>query len=220
MTDGIVIRSAAGDERFDACVLAVGPHQLDQAIASDTAFNDARECAATLSYEPIATVWLGYAGALPLPAPMVRLDDAPGQWIFDRADVLRRSQDAGEARALVAVVISASGPHERLEPAELARACDAQVHRLAPTTPALAWSQVIVEQRATYACVPGRARPASVLPHSRVALAGDWLDGELPATLEAAVRSGVRAANALRASGAAPHHASSQAQKPVPSFAR
>jgi monoamine oxidase len=39
--------------------------------------------------------------------------------------------------------------------------------------------------------------PASVLPHPRVALAGDWLDAEFPATLEAAVRTGFAAGAAL-----------------------
>jgi squalene-associated FAD-dependent desaturase len=218
-TDGVVVRTAAGDERFDACIVAVGPHQLGQALAPISEFDDVQERAASLAYEPIATVWLGYAAALSLPAPIVRLDDAPGQWLFDRNDVLRRAPNAN-TRALVAAVISASGPHDRLEPAELARACDAQLRTLVPSWPALAWSQTIVERRATYACVPRRALPRSALPHPRVALAGDWVDGELPATLEAAVRSGVRAADALRGSTAASGQAASQDQNPVPSFAR
>ncbi len=71
-------------------------------------------------------------------------------------------------------------------------ACDAQLRRLVPRWPPLAWSQTIVEQRATYACTPNRPLPATALPHPRVALAGDWVDAEFPATIEAAVRTGVR----------------------------
>ncbi|MDH4180868.1 MAG: FAD-dependent oxidoreductase, partial [Betaproteobacteria bacterium] len=100
---------------------------------------------------------------------------------------------------LVSVVISASGPHDALAAPELGAACDAQLRRLLPGLPPLAWSQAIVERRATYACTPHRARAPSLLPHPRAALAGDWIDAEYPATLEAAVRSGLAAARALAA---------------------
>jgi len=61
----------------------------------------------------------------------------------------------------------------------------------------LAWSRVIAEQRATYACTPGLAKPAAGRIDERVYLAGDYTDPDYPATLEAATRSGVRAAHAL-----------------------
>ena len=61
--------------------------------------------------------------------------------------------------------------------------------------------KTIVEQRATYACTPDRPLPATALPHPRVALAGDWIDAEFPATIEAAVRTGVAAAMALDRAG-------------------
>ena len=52
-------------------------------------------------------------------APMLRLDDAPGQWAFDRRSALRRDAPPG-TRALIAVVISASGPHDALDQSTLA----------------------------------------------------------------------------------------------------
>ena len=58
-------------------------------------------------------------------------------------------------------------------------------------------TQVIEEKRATYACVPGLARPAAGRVAERVYLAGDHTYGDFPATLEAAVRSGRIAAAAL-----------------------
>ena len=185
---------------FDAAVIAVGPHQLDTALADDPAFDEARRAAKALRYEPIATAWLGYAAPRPLPAPVLRLDDAPGQWLFARPDVLARAGPEPERPALaqlVAVVVSASGPHDALDAPALARACDAQLRRLAPGWPPLAFAQAIVERRATYACTPHRPRPANLRPHPRVALAGDWLDADFPATLEAAVRTGFDAARAL-----------------------
>ena len=66
--------------------------------------------------------------------------------------------------------------------------------------PACVWSQVIAEKRATYACTPGRvARGAA--PRAGLYLCGDYVDAEFPATLEAAVRSGIAAAQALLADG-------------------
>jgi hypothetical protein len=198
----VVVEHAHGRETFAAAVVAVGPHQLDAALGPHAVFAAVRERAAALTYEPIATAWLGYPARTALPARMVRLDDAPGQWVVDRQDVIARRAPAPgrpQVAQLLAVVISASGPHDALSPPALATACDAQLRRLVPALPPLAWSQTIVERRATYACVPQRPRAPSTLPHGRVALAGDWLDEEFPATLEAAVRTGVAAAFALEA---------------------
>jgi len=131
---------------------------------------------------------------------MLRLDDTPGQWLFDRPDVLARAVPDAARPALaqlVSVVVSASGPHDGLGAHELALACDAQLRRLATGWPPLAFAQAIVERRATYACTPRRPRAARILPHPRVALAGDWLDAHFPATLEAAVRTGFAAATAV-----------------------
>ena len=44
---------------------------------------------------------------------------------------------------------------------QLVAAIDAQLRRLRPGLPSLAWSFVIVEKRATYACTPDRALPGA-----------------------------------------------------------
>jgi squalene-associated FAD-dependent desaturase len=198
--DHVTIALRDGERGFDAAVVAVGPHQIAGVLADHPAFDDVRRAASALAYEPIATAWLGYAARCPLPAPMLRLDDAPGQWLFDRPDILARAEPdpaRPDLAQLVSVVVSASGPHDTMDAHALALACDAQLRRLAPGWPPLDFAQAIVERRATYACTPQRPMPASVLPHPRVALAGDWLDGEFPATLEAAVRTGFAASEAL-----------------------
>jgi squalene-associated FAD-dependent desaturase len=200
--DAVSLDVAGSRERRDAVVVAVGPHQLASAIGDVPALAHAAAAAAQLDYEPIATAWLGYGAPVALPAPIMRLDDAPGQWAFDRPDVLARATPDPSRPALaqlVSMVISASGPHDALAAPELGAACDAQLRRLLPGLPPLAWSQAFVERRATYACTPDRAHAPSLLPHPRAALAGDWTDAEYPATLEAAVRSGLAAARALAA---------------------
>lgn len=202
--DHVIVALRDGERGFDAAVVAVGPHQIDDVLAGHPVFEGARRAASGLAYEPIATAWLGYTAPCPLAAPMLRLDDAPGQWLFDRPDILARAEPDPARPALtqlVSVVVSASGPHDAMDAQALARACDAQLRRLAPGWPPLAFAQAIVERRATYACTPQRPRPAGVLPHPRVALAGDWLDAEFPATLEAAVRTGFSAGAALDRQG-------------------
>ena len=58
---------------------------------------------------------------------------------------------------------------------------------------------MITEKRATYACAPGLVRPPVETALPGLAIAGDYTLSDYPATLEAAVRSGVAAARALQA---------------------
>jgi hypothetical protein len=71
------------------------------------------------------------------------------------------------------------------------------LRRLRGSLSALRWSQVIAEKRATYSCVPAIANPPCGRLTGRVYLAGDYTYPAFPATLEAAVRSGVAAARAV-----------------------
>ncbi|MDQ1080569.1 FAD-dependent oxidoreductase [Pseudoroseomonas cervicalis] len=57
--------------------------------------------------------------------------------------------------------------------------------------------RLVREQRATPLHDAGLPPPPPPRPLANLALAGDWLDPALPATLEAALRSGLRAARAL-----------------------
>jgi monoamine oxidase len=133
---------------------------------------------------------------VPLAAPLLRLDDLPGQWLFDRTAVLAGAAPRG-TESLGAVVISAGGPHDALDHATLAAQVEAQLRRLQPRLPPVAWSRVIAERRATYACTPALPRPVAGRVAPGLYLAGDYTDAEFPATLEAACRSGVTAARAL-----------------------
>ena len=206
-TTGTVMSCAAASVRVrvgereadvDAAIVAAGPHQLARAFATPLAgaapIADALRGVAGYAYESITTIYLGYRGVkASLPSGLTRLDDAPGQWLFERGDILRAATaNAPRLDQLLAVVISTGGAHDALSHDALTEACDAQLRR-ALALPALAWSQVIAERRATYACVPGLAGPpVRLMP--RLYLAGDYVYPRFPATLEAAVRSGEIAA--------------------------
>jgi squalene-associated FAD-dependent desaturase len=198
----VQIKLATDSETFAAAIVAAGPHQLAAALGDETSRDPAWRAALTqvcaFAYESITTIYLAFADRVPLDVPLLRLRGSPGQWVFDRSDALGGASTSDVA-SLLAVVISANGPHDALDHATLARDAEAQLRRLAPALPAATWSRVVAEKRATYACTPALARPRHGRVTAGVYLAGDYTDPEYPATLEAATRSGVAAADALLA---------------------
>jgi squalene-associated FAD-dependent desaturase len=182
MRFGVTVRDlAALRGEFSAIILAVGPHQLKTLLPG---------VAPAYSYQPIYTCYLQYPESTRLALPMLGLADGLVQWVFDRGAL------TGE-KGRLACVISAQGDHQQLSLDELADVCHRELAHALPGLPPPLWSRVIAEKRATISCTPGikglLLKPA--LPD--VHLAGDYTDPEYPPTLEAAVRSGVRAASLI-----------------------
>lgn len=193
--DHVLLRSGYTDEAYAAAVIAVAPHQLDHLLSGPVESPEAAHavaCVEAFTYEPIVTAYLKYDRPLELREPMQKLDGTPGQWLFDRGQL---DGPAG----LAAVVISTEPPGARPDHAALLHSIDAQLRRLMPALPPPAWLKVIAERRATYACRAGLERPPPGAIAERLYLAGDYTDPDLPATLEAATRSGVAAARELLA---------------------
>lgn len=164
--------------QYGKVILAVGPHQL-KAVAPDLAPD--------YGYQPIYTCYLQYPKQVRLKFPMLGFAHGIVQWAFDRGAL------TGE-KGRIACVISAQGDHQQLEQDELAQACHRELVAALGAMPDPEWSQVIAEKRATIACAPGLARPSQTTSLPGVFLAGDYTDPDYPPTLEAAVRSGIRAA--------------------------
>ena len=163
---------------FRSIIVAVGPHQLETLLP---------DVAHDYSYQPIYTCYLQYPETIKLPFPMIGLADGLVQWVFDRGAL------TGE-KGRLACVISAQGDHQQLTLDEVADACHLELARALPGLPKPQWSRVIAEKRATISCVPDLKRVPATTSLQNVYLAGDYTDPEYPPTLEAAVRSGVRAA--------------------------
>jgi hydroxysqualene dehydroxylase len=163
---------------FTAIIIAVGPHQLKALLP---------ELAPDYSYQPIYTCYLQYPESVKLPFPMLGLASGLVQWVFDRGAL------TGE-KGLLAAVISAQGDHQQMTQDELAETCHRELSTENLVNAKPIWMRVIAEKRATITCAPGVARPAAETGIPGVFLAGDYTDAEYPPTLEAAVRSGVRAA--------------------------
>jgi len=91
-------------------------------------------------------------------------------------------------------VISAQGDHQQMTQDELAETCHRELVKEGFVNEKPLWARVIAEKRATISCTPGVKRPDVATHLPGVFLAGDYTDPEYPPTLEAAVRSGIRAA--------------------------
>jgi squalene-associated FAD-dependent desaturase len=187
---------AAGEaDAFDAVVLATPAWQSAALLRGLPGTEALTEQLDAFSYEPISTVYLQYDPAIRLAQPFYALLDDPaagawGQFVFDRGHL-----DPGQD-GLLAVVISAAAGAAALEQDALAVNVAAQL-AAAFGQPALGqprWTRVLTEKRATFACTPGLVRPANATALPGLFLVGDYTASDYPATLEAAVRSGLAAA--------------------------
>jgi hydroxysqualene dehydroxylase len=188
--DGYTVHARGSEFRFTLVVCALPPYRVPQAIAGLPQLDETRAAIAGLRYQPIYSVYLQYPGRVRLPTPMLGLDGAITHWAFDREAICAQ-------RGLIGCVISAEGPHQYMPQDALARRVHQELDRHFGPLPAPLWQRVIAEKRATIACTPGITRPAQRTALPGFFLAGDYTEGEYPATLEAAVRSGVASARAL-----------------------
>lgn len=177
-----------GGERFTHVIAAVSPHRAVALLAPHPELAPIVEMIERFTYQPIYSVYLQYAPGARLPFRMGGLEARYAQWLFDRGQLC--GQDG-----LIGVVISASGAHQGLAHDDLARAVHAELAENFPHLGKPQWHQVIAEKRATFSCTPGLSRPDNATPVAGLYLAGDYTASDYPATIESAVRSGVRAAN-------------------------
>ena len=189
---GFAIAVKGETHSADAVILAVGPHQAAGLLSPIRGTDSLVACINRLAYEPICTVYLQYADSIALPSPMLGLAGGLVQWVFDREALYGQ-------RGLLAAVMSVAGAHAAIANDDVARTIAAEIANHFPCFGKPLWSKVILEKFATFACTPGLQRPAQKTPVQRLYLAGDYTAGDYPATLEGAVRSGVKCAQLLLA---------------------
>lgn len=177
----------------DWLILATPPHTTEKLLKHIPGCTDIQQLN-QLSYEPITTVYLKYPETVQLKIPMLGLINATGEWLFDR----RYCNQPG----LMAVVISAGGPHMTMDNASLAEKISLELAQLYTHWPKPEASWVIREKRACFSCRPGvdEHRPGISTAIDNLSLCGDYVKMEpisqagLPSTLEGALRSGVECA--------------------------
>jgi predicted NAD/FAD-dependent oxidoreductase len=130
----------------------------------------------------------GEAIVLAVPAPVAtRLIGGTAEWVFRKREVL--SVTVSAADRLVDTDAEALG---RLLWRDVEQAYGLPSQPMPP-------AQIVKERRATFAATPPEIarRPPQRTRWSNLALAGDWTDTRLPATIEGAIRSGQAAAELL-----------------------
>jgi squalene-associated FAD-dependent desaturase len=194
---GASVRTDARVARLEgrSAVLADGEHvEGDAVVLALPAPESARllgEPAPELDDSPIVSVHLLFDRPL-LRAPLAALLGSPAHWVFDRTALTGHRPTRGQYLTVVS-----SGVPDLLEVRGqglvdlMAREL---TDRLGPAE--LLWSRVSREPRATFAPRPGssRQRPAAETDVPGVVRAGAVVRSDWPATMEAAVRSGMQAA--------------------------
>jgi len=183
------VELSGGDTMYaDYVIMAVPPSTCKDLLAPHEAMGQVLANLSQIENAPICTVYVQYPPTIGLTLPMIGLIGTIGQWVFDRA----RYGQAG----LMAVVISSEGSHMQLDNDALRIQVINELSRVFPDWPEPVESYVIRERRATFLCRTGinAIRPATRTPVSGCLLAGDYTATGYPATLEGAVRSGIKAA--------------------------
>jgi hypothetical protein len=163
---------------FDRVLLACPSWEAARLVrGAATASEDWLAQAEALQFEPITTVYA--RSRTRLPRAMTALasgPDAPAQFVFDRRHL-------ADADGLLAFVISVSAGTRDSLAQQVLRQGREQLG-LADLTAVT----TIVEKRATFACTPGLARPATRIAPG-LSACGEYVAGPYPGTLEGAVRS-------------------------------
>lgn len=188
--DGAVRGVRVGGETLPArhVVLATSAPVTARLLAAEDGARGLADGIARLRHQPICTAYLQYPEDLRADHTLTGLAGATTQWVVDRAH-------CGQP-GLMAAVVSAHGPHMRLDARELGAHLAGELAGLFPHWPAPRRVEVVREKRATFSCEAGvdRLRPPTRTPLAGLWLAGDYTATPYPGTLEGAVRSGLECA--------------------------
>ena len=220
--DGTGLRGVAAGEtllRAEAVIAAVPWYALPGLLPDHPdALAPVIEAARATPASPIVTVHLWVDRPL-LSSPFVGLPGRTTQWAFETPPDHREAGAPGEGRGVAETCGAGGAGEHRPAGARLTlvmSGADDVAHLPNPRVVARAaadlrdalpdrgWriehASVVREPRATFSLAPGQPpRPGTETPVDGLLLAGDWIDTGLPGTIESAVVSGHRAAEAALA---------------------
>ncbi|WP_455209790.1 hydroxysqualene dehydroxylase HpnE [Kaarinaea lacus] len=172
-------------------ILATPYHVTAKLCQTNPASANLGDVLAQLQSNPICTVYLQYPENITLNRDMLGLVDTISQWVFDR-------KIYGQP-GLMAVVIRGPGKHMNLNNAQMIETVKTELSHHFPHWPQPKHTLVMREKRAAFHCSVNinKIRPPNKTPVQGLWIAGDYTNTGLPATLESAVRSGIRAARGV-----------------------
>lgn len=186
-----------GEAVHDRIIVATAPAHAADLLGP---LNDCQQLVRQLGaygYQPILTVYAEYPALPKFPAPLIGWVEPAPMFVFDM-QACRTDARHGGSR-MISVVASAEGPHLGWDDARWIEEIDARMRQAFGPLPQPRLVKRITEKRATFTCAPGMLRPPAMTPCAGLFLAGDYVDGPYPATLESAVQSGVQCAQTILA---------------------
>ena len=185
-------------ERADAVVSALPPQELTALVPDGGGGRAPFDSLSRFGGSPIVSVEL-WLDRVVVERTMLGLRGCEMEWLFDKGRLFGR---AGAPQHL-AFIVSAAYRSAPKTNAELVAAAEQALRRFFPamSTATVVRSLVRRDPVATFVSSPEleALRPGPLSPIRGLFLAGDWTDTGLPATIEGAVRSGEKAADAVAA---------------------
>lgn len=188
--NGFSVETKVEKSHFSHVVLATSPASMLKLITPIPTLQYVAQQIQSYDYQPIYTIYLQYPVETKLPHVMTGLTKMLGQWVFDRGQLC-------DQHGLIAVVISATGKHQLLSQDALALKIARELSHTFPDLTKPLWYKVIAEKRATFSCVANLARPTNKTTQTGLFLAGDYTYADYPATIEGAIRSGMKCAELI-----------------------
>ncbi len=204
--DAVRLHSSKGVQAFDALVCATCAKDAVRLLPANCMCPALHDLAGQTP-EPICTIHLNVGSGVMLPRAVCVLPEPQGSQDSQNVPNPIQHAVAIDRQALhpahagwITVVLSCSTTALHRSTEELIAA---SLQRLRECLPTLTWPAncdglVIHAKQATFACDARLQRPLTQRQDPRVVLAGDYVAGPYPATLEGAVRSGVAASHALQ----------------------
>ena len=203
-SEQVVLQGAGLSESFDYAILAVPYYVLGKLLPAQ---NGTGSLSTTLRQQlerfessPITGIHLWFDREITDLSHAVLLDRTI-QWMFQKSKLQPQRQAADAQGSYLELVVSSSKSLVEMGRQEI---IDLALRELGEFFPAvnsamLLKTTVVKEVHATYSALPGSDsyRPSSNSPWPRIFLAGDWTATGWPATMEGAVRSGYKAAEAV-----------------------
>ncbi|MFN0095425.1 MAG: hydroxysqualene dehydroxylase HpnE [Dehalococcoidia bacterium] len=176
----------------EAVVLAVANESLAEAAGPSLATLPYIQAAASLPTAPIVNLHVAFDRPVAR-WPFAAFAGSPLQWAFNR-DVLDLADAPRDHRLVISLSDATSATS--MTPTALRAMFEPLLRRAIPGCAGatiVRWD-VTKEPHATFIPAPGLSRPGNETPIAGLFLAGAYTDTGWPATMESAVRSGIRAA--------------------------
>ena len=197
--EGVRLTAAGREVAADAAVVTVPFDALARLLPPVPEFNELKVKLERFEASPITGIHLWFDREITDLEHAVLLERTI-QWMFHKSKLLEGREGAGNG-SYVELVVSSSKSLVEKSRNEILEMAQRELAEFFPEAgkAKLVKATVIKEVNATYSALPqsDAYRPGAATPWPRLFLAGDWTASGWPATMEGAVRSGYKAAEAL-----------------------